>query len=94
MPQGLQVWDAAGNLVLDTSTKVLKRGSQITFTASTTTDQTVPVPSGATYAAISAVPTTSGGDASLISGEVSGSNLVYKARVADGNTYTLNVMFF
>ena len=26
MPQGLQVWDASGNLVIDTSTYVLKTG--------------------------------------------------------------------
>lgn len=33
MPQGLQVWDAAGNLILDTSTLVWKEFSVATVTA-------------------------------------------------------------
>lgn len=63
MPQGLQVWDASGNLIVDTSTFVLKEISINTnVTASNTSDNFIPVtlPAGAVPAP-SALVTNSGG---------------------------------
>lgn len=53
MPQGLQVWDASGVLIVDTSTLVYKEISIPTVTASGSV--TVAVPAGATLVAIPTV---------------------------------------
>ena len=42
MPQGLQIWDASGNLVLDTSTFVLKEIYAANVASNATGDLTIP----------------------------------------------------
>ena len=43
MPQGLQVWDQWGNLVVDTSTFILKDLKIVTVTNSNTATNSIPV---------------------------------------------------
>ena len=46
MPQGLQVWDAAGNLIVDTSTRIYKEFEIVDVTADGDID--IPAVDGAT----------------------------------------------
>lgn len=94
MSYGMQVWDAAGTLILDTSTKVLKSAVLIDFTANTTAVQSLPLPGDVSFVAVSAKPVSGGGDARVIESEQVGQELRYRARQVDNLDYQLNVVMF
>jgi hypothetical protein len=63
MPQGLQVWDASGTLIIDTSTYVLKSISTIVAPANTTALQQATVVAGGATNIIVASAAFQGGSA-------------------------------
>lgn len=83
MPAGLQVMDASGAIVVDTTTVVLKEIVASTVTASTTSLQSIPVtiPSGAT---LIAAPQKAAVNNNGVEMGTSGSNLTYRFNNADG----------
>lgn len=46
MPQGLQVWDASGNIIIDTSTFILKEIATVSVNSGTSSSGSVSLPSG------------------------------------------------
>ena len=94
MPQGLQVFDAAGNILLDTSTIVMKRMISYPVTVTSTSPNTIDltIPSTNTVLGAIAVPVSTGAASEVIGIELSGSNLIWTARVNNGLNYSLDVL--
>lgn len=94
MPQGLQVFDAAGNVLLDTSKLVIKRMIAYPVTVTGTSPNTIAlsVPATNTVLGAIAVPVSAGAASEVIGIELSGSNLIWTARVNNGLNYNLNVL--
>lgn len=66
MPQGLQVWDASGTLIVDTSVSVLRDFVTTSVSDTTTATQTVAItPPAATTAVITNAFITTGADNDL-----------------------------
>jgi hypothetical protein len=94
MPQGLQVFDAAGNILLDTSTIVMKRMISYPVTVTSTSPNTIAltIPSTNTVLGAIAVPVSTGATSEVIGIELSGSDLIWTARVNNGLNYSLDVL--
>jgi hypothetical protein len=94
MPQGLQVFDAAGNILLDTSTIVMKRMISYPVTVTSTSPNTIAltIPSTNTVLGAIAVPVSAGAASEVIGIELSGSDLIWTARVNNGLNYSLDVL--
>lgn len=94
MPQGLQIFDAAGNVVLDTSKLVMKRMISYPVTVTGTTPNTIPlsVPPTNTVLGVVTVPVSTSAVPERIATDVSGSDLVWSSRLNDGQSYRLDVL--
>lgn len=94
MPQGLQVFDASGNVLLDTSTIVMKRMIAYPVTVTSTSPNTIAlsVPTTNTVLGAIAIPVSTGAASEVIGIELSGSDLIWTARENNGLSYSLNVL--
>lgn len=90
MPQGLQVWDAAGNLIVDTSVSVLRDLVATVVENTTTSVQTIAVapPSEATVLSTALIVTGTDTDLPPETNYNSGTgNLEYKWGVGGGGKF-------
>ena len=94
MPQGLQTFDAAGNVVLDTSKLVMKRFASLPITVTGTALNTVgvSVPPTQSILAVAITPLSVGAVAERIETEVGSGQFTWRARQNDGLNYRLDVM--
>lgn len=98
MPQGLQVWDASGTLLIDTSTYVLKEIVAAIVPASSTAVQylatTVPASSTVIGAAVKASSGTAPDELPDIQIDTANNRLQYKFESASGGNARINTMAF
>lgn len=98
MPQGLQVWDAAGNLIIDTSTYVLKSIVTTVASASTTATQEVTVtPPGTTNLLTATASIETGGapiDAVDVNYDTSTNKLQYKFKTTGSYSARISALAF
>jgi hypothetical protein len=94
MPQGLQTFNEAGSVVLDTTKLVIKRVTSIPITVANTSLNTVPVSVPATQSILGVTVTPVSGSALVerIEADFDASNVKWKARTNDGQNYRLDVM--
>lgn len=98
MPQGLQVWDASGTLIIDTSTYVLKEIVAAIVPANTTATQflstTLPPASTVIGATVRAATGSSPVDLPEVQIDIANSRLQYKFESASGGNARINTMAF
>jgi hypothetical protein len=98
MPQGLQVWDASGTLLIDTSTYVLKEIVAAVVVANTTATQflatTLPPSSTILGATVNAPSGPSPVDLPEVIIDTANSRLQYKFESASGGDARINTMAF
>ena len=98
MPQGLQVWDASGTLLIDTSTYVLKEIVAAIVVANTTATQflatTLPPATTIIGATVRAPSGASPSDLPEVIIDVPNNRLQYKFESASGGNARINTMAF
>ena len=97
MPQGLQVWNAAGTLIVDTRVSVLRELTTISTSATTTTTQTQAITVDPTQTVVGGARLETGADFDAppsVSYNSSTGNLEYKWGSTGSKTAKVQALVF